>query len=114
MITACLFNLFWSISIFGDKITRGFEGMWLMIGASWLVLWQSKQYWKLLFFVMALGITLLIALLVADGTRALSFGFIFFYCIKNSQGCYPNQTIKISTYYQCYYFTDVTNVISIK
>ncbi len=72
-------SLVWSLSIFGDKVTRGLEGMWLIIGAACLILWQSKQFIKLLLFAGALGITLFITLLVADGTRALSFGFIAFF-----------------------------------
>ena len=88
-------SLFWSLSIFGDKVTRGLEGMWLIIGAAFLVLWQSQQPWKLLLFAGALSITLFITLLVADGTRALSFGFIaFFIALKILHESIPAKQLK--------------------
>ncbi|WP_147277036.1 hypothetical protein [Runella aurantiaca] len=88
-------SFFWSLSIFGDKVTRGLEGMWLIIGAACLILWQARQLWKLFLFAGALSVTLLIALLVADGTRALSFGFIaFFIALKILHESIPSKQLK--------------------
>ncbi|MFN8346072.1 MAG: hypothetical protein U0X91_13785 [Spirosomataceae bacterium] len=88
-------SFIWSLTIFGDKVTRGLESMWLIIGAALIILWQSKQGWKLFLFAGALGVTVFITLLVADGTRALSFGFIaFFIALKVLHNAVPSKQLK--------------------
>ena len=69
-------SFFWSISTFGDKITRGYEGLWLVIIAAVVVLILAKKWGQFALFFGAWLLNVFITTLVADGTRALSFGFI--------------------------------------
>ena len=88
-------SFIWSLTIFGDKVTRGLESMWLIIGAAFIILQQAKQVWKLVLFAGALGATVIITLLVADGTRALSFGYIaFFIALKILHESIPAKQLK--------------------
>lgn len=68
----------WSLKIIGDKGTRALEGMWLILLAVPVILIQSKQWTKLVLFGGCLLITLMTVLIVADGTRAASYGFVAF------------------------------------
>jgi len=72
-------TVMWSLSIFGDKITRGLEGMWLILFGALAILVLSKQWIKFTLFSGSLLITVIIMLMVADGTRALSYGFVAFF-----------------------------------
>lgn len=72
-------SLWWSVATFGDKATRGLEGMWFVILAAMIMLIQGGQWLKFSLYAFAMGITVLTMLLVADGTRALSFGFVAFF-----------------------------------
>lgn len=69
----------WSLSIIGDKFTRGLEGFWLIIFAGMSVLMIQKEWWKLSLLGICLLATSAIAIMVADGTRSLSFGFFIFF-----------------------------------
>ncbi|MBB5286752.1 hypothetical protein HNQ92_004913 [Rhabdobacter roseus] len=69
-------TFFWSLSIFGDKITRGYEGMWLIILGAFVLLILVRRWWTFVLLAGAWLLNLIVAILVADGTRALSFGFI--------------------------------------
>ena len=69
-------SFFWSISTFGDKITRGYEGLWLVIIGATVILFLAKKWGQFTLFLGAWLLNVFITTLVADGTRALSFGFI--------------------------------------
>jgi hypothetical protein len=68
----------WSLSIIGDKFTRAFEGFWLILFAGVTLLTLSKKWWLLLLLLGCFGATASIGIMVADGTRSLSFGFLIF------------------------------------
>lgn len=69
----------WSITFFGDKAARGLEGMWLILIGAFLVLIQSRQWLKFSLFGGAMILSLLVMIMVADGTRAISFAFVSFF-----------------------------------
>lgn len=69
----------WSLSIIGDKFTRGLEGFWLIIFAGMAVLAMRKDWWTLVLLGGCIMITCAIGVMVADGTRSLSFGFYMFF-----------------------------------
>jgi hypothetical protein len=66
------------LSIIGDKFTRAFEGFWLILFAGVTLLTLSKKWWLLLLLLGCFGATASIGIMVADGTRSLSFGFLIF------------------------------------
>ncbi|AXE20177.1 hypothetical protein DR864_21700 [Runella rosea] len=69
----------WSLSILGDKFTRGLEGFWLIVFAGMVVLAMLKDWWTLVLLGGCILITGVIGVMVADGTRSLSFGFYMFF-----------------------------------
>jgi len=69
----------WSLSILGDKFTRGFEGFWLIIFAGMAVLVMLKDWLAFTLLLGCLLVTSAIGIMVADGTRSLSFGFMIFF-----------------------------------
>ncbi len=69
----------WSLSILGDKFTRGFEGFWLIIFAGIAVLVMLKDWLTLGLLMGSFMITSAIGIMVADGTRSLSFGYMIFF-----------------------------------
>jgi hypothetical protein len=69
----------WSLSILGDKFTRGFEGLWLIIFAGIAVLVMLKDWLTLGLLMGSFMITSAIGIMVADGTRSLSFGYMIFF-----------------------------------
>ncbi|WP_273208732.1 hypothetical protein [Runella zeae] len=69
----------WSLSIIGDKFTRGLEGFWLLIFAGITVLVLRRDWWMLVLLGGCMLATGAIAIMVADGTRSLSFGFCMFF-----------------------------------
>jgi len=69
----------WSLSILGDKFTRGLEGFWLIIFAGMVVLTMLKDWLTLVLLGGCILITGVIGVMVADGTRSLSFGFYMFF-----------------------------------
>ncbi|MCP1385013.1 hypothetical protein [Runella salmonicolor] len=69
----------WSLSILGDKFTRGLEGFWLIVFAGMAVLVMLKDWWALVLLGGCILITGVIGVMVADGTRSLSFGFYMFF-----------------------------------
>jgi len=69
----------WNASIFGDRMTNGLEGMWLpILAAFWLLITVPKRL-ELLLLGGALSLTITGSMLVGDGTRSLSYGFIVFF-----------------------------------
>ncbi|MFN4146606.1 MAG: hypothetical protein ACK4GN_12335 [Runella sp.] len=74
-------SLAWSLSIIGDKFTRGLEGFWLLIFAGLTAMILRKDTLKLLLLGGCLAVTWIVALMVADGTRALSYGFVGFFIL---------------------------------
>lgn len=69
----------WSLSIIGDKFTRGLEGFWLIVFAGMAVLFMLKDWWSMLLIGGCILFTSSIGIMVADGTRSLSFGFCMFF-----------------------------------
>lgn len=69
----------WSLSIIGDKFTRGLEGFWLIIFAGMTVLVMIKDWVSFILLGACLLATGAIGVMVADGTRSLSFGFLVFF-----------------------------------
>lgn len=69
----------WSLSIIGDKFTRGLEGFWLIVFAGMAVLAMRKDWLTLVLLGGCILITCAIGIMVADGTRSLSFGFYMFF-----------------------------------
>ncbi|WP_128547462.1 hypothetical protein [Larkinella soli] len=72
-------SLGWSLSYIGDKMARGLEGMWLILLAAFWALAVRRQWLELVLLGGAWALTMTVAVLVADGTRSLSFGFMMFF-----------------------------------
>ncbi|MFC5412246.1 hypothetical protein ACFPMF_23170 [Larkinella bovis] len=72
-------TLAWSMSYVGDKMARGLEGMWLILLAAFWALAVRRQWLELVLLGGAWTLTMVVAVLVADGTRSLSFGFMMFF-----------------------------------
>ncbi|MFD1143915.1 hypothetical protein ACFQ4C_22510 [Larkinella insperata] len=72
-------TLAWSMSYVGDKMARGLEGMWLILLAAFWALAVRRQWLELVLLGGAWALTMLVSVLVADGTRSLSFGFMAFF-----------------------------------
>ncbi|MGA0560448.1 hypothetical protein ACO2Q8_27535 [Larkinella sp. VNQ87] len=72
-------TLAWSMSYVGDKMARGLEGMWLILLAAFWALAVRRQWIELVLLGGAWALTMVVAVLVADGTRSLSFGFMAFF-----------------------------------
>jgi len=89
-------SIVWSLSIIGDKYTRGFEGLWFIIFAGIVAMILQKDWLKLSLFGVCLLITWWITAMVADGTRALSYSFIAFFIVLDYLKQYtPIHQIKI-------------------
>jgi hypothetical protein len=85
----------WSLSIIGDKFTRGLEGFWLIVFAGMAVLAMRKDWWTLVLLGGCILITCVIGVMVADGTRSLSFGFyMFFFLLTILRQHIPTNQIK--------------------
>lgn len=72
-------TLAWSMSYVGDKMARGLEGMWLILLVAFWALAVRRQWLELVLLGGAWLLTMVVAVLVADGTRSLSFGFMAFF-----------------------------------
>ena len=85
----------WSLSIIGDKFTRGLEGFWLIVFAGMAVLVMRKEWWTFVLLGGCILMTGAIAVMVADGTRSLSFGFyMFFFMLVILKEHIPSRQLK--------------------
>jgi hypothetical protein len=85
----------WSLSIIGDKFTRGLEGFWLIIFAGMTVLVMIKDWVSFILLGACLLATGAIGIMVADGTRSLSFGFlVFFFMLTILKKYVPTNELK--------------------